>query len=120
MALTFRSLWEHMDESPLMDSGLNSQALTTVRAGEDLHGDEETSFWDEFISLCSNSQGMADLLDVSADKVSNWPAKIKEYRDKLDAHSKENPSTPDEKEVVPTGQTGAFVTNQDPFMGNMR
>lgn len=102
-----------------MTSGLDSQALTAVRAGETMHHEDETSFWDEFVTLCSNRQGLAELLDVSPDKVSNWPSRIKEYRDKLKKQNAEGPSSSEEQEVVPTGDNGAVITNQDPYLGEM-
>jgi hypothetical protein len=117
--LSFRSLWEQMEKNPLMTSGLDSQALTAVRSGETMHDEGETSFWDEFITLCSNRDGMAELFDVSPDKVSNWPSRIKEYLEDLKKKDVENPHEPEEKEMVPTGENGAIVTNQDPYMGEM-
>ena len=68
--LSFRSLWEQMEKSPLMTSGEDSRALTVVRTGKNLHQKDETSFWDEFITLCANRDGLADLFDVSPEKIS--------------------------------------------------
>lgn len=119
MRLSFSSLWEQMEKNPLMTSGLDSQALTAVRSGENLHDDGESSFWDEFISLCSNREGMAELLDVSPDKVSNWPARIKEYLEEMKKKTIENPNEPEETEMIPTGDNGAVVTNQDPYIGEI-
>ena len=119
MSLSFRSLWEQMEKNPLMTSGLDSQALTAVRAGEGLHDEGETSFWDEFITLCANRDGLAELLDVSPDKISSWPARIQEYQEKMQKHNLESPHEPEEKEMIPTGQNGAVVTNQDPYLGEI-
>ena len=118
--VSFRSLWEQMDKkNPLMDSGIDSQALTAIRAGESLHAEDETSFWDEFITICSNREGLAELLDVSPDKVSNWPSRIKEYQDDLKKRNTESPHEPEEPEMIPTGDNGAVTTNQDPYLGEM-
>jgi hypothetical protein len=120
MTLSFRSLWEQMDKkTPLMTSGVDSQALTAIRAGEGLHGEDETPFWDEFINICANREGLAELLDVSPDKVSSWPARIKEYRDEMEKHNTESPHEEEETEMIPTGDNGAIVTNQDPYLGEM-
>lgn len=117
--VTFRSLWEQMDKNPLMNSGIDSQALTAVRAGESLHAEDETSFWDEFITICSNREGLAELLDVSPDKVSSWPARIQEYQEDLKKSTAESPHEEEETEMIPTGDTGAVTTNQDPYFGEM-
>ena len=120
MSLSFSSLWEQMEEkTPLMTSGLDSQVLTVIRAGEDLHGEDENSFWDEFISLCSNRQGLADLLDISPEKIGNWPARIKDYQEKLKKHKIESPHEEEDKNLMPTGDNGAVTTNQDPYLGEM-
>ena len=120
MPLSFHSLWEQMEKNPLMTSGLDSQALTVVRAGENLHEKDTTSFWDEFINLCSNREGMAELFDVSADKISNWPSRIKDHLEKVKKVDVESPSEPEETEMIPTGDNGAFTaTNQDPYIGEI-
>lgn len=120
MEISFRSLWEQMDKkTPLMSSGIDSQALTAIRAGEGLHSEDETSFWDEFITICSNREGLAELLDVSPDKVSSWPSRIKEYQDDMKKKDIEDPHQPEETEMIPTGDTGAVTANQDPYLGEM-
>ena len=115
--LSFASMIEQMKKTPLMTSGDDSRALTALKSGKDLHDDDETSFWDEFMTLCSNRDGMAELLNVSADKVSSWPARISDYLDKLEQKHADTPEK-DEKEVLPTGHNGA-ITNQDPFLGSL-
>lgn len=121
--VSFDQLWKVMESeeatSPLMGSGEEGRALTAVRAGKDMRKEEETPFWDDFISLCANADGMAELLDVNRDKVSNWPARIQEYLDKLSDHDSEGPSKEEETELIPTGDTGAFTvpTNSDPNLG---
>jgi len=120
MTLSFRSLWEQMDKkSPLMTSGMDSQALTAVRAGDGLHQEGETSFWDEFITLCANREGLAELFDVSPEKVSSWPNRIKEHLEEMKKHHVESPHEDEEQEMIPTGDNGAVVTNQDPYLGEM-
>ncbi len=117
--VSFRQLWEQMEKTPLMTSGEDSRALTAVRAGKDLHAEDDTPFWDEFITLCANREGLAELFDVSPEKISSWPGRIKEYVDKLQKHDAEDPAQPEEQEVVPTGENGAVTVNQDPYLGEM-
>ena len=120
MSLSFCQLWEQMQKaaqsgSPLMDSGEESRAISAVRAGANLRSEDETSFWDDFISLCANTDGMSELLGVPEDKIRGWPTRIKEQLSKLEKHDAENPAQQNDTQVVPTGDNGAF-TNVDPQM----
>lgn len=119
---SFGELWKIMEsqDSPLMGSGEDSEALSVVRAGKDLRKEEETPFWDDFISLCSNSRGLAELLNVPQEKISNWPARIHEMQQKLEKNDAEDPSFQDDVEMIPTGDNGAITaTNLDPNLGAM-
>ena len=118
---SFSELWDIMEsDSPLMGTGLDSDALSVVRAGKDLRSEEESSFWDDFISLCSNSRGLSELLNVAPEKISNWPAKIHEMMEKLESQEAENPGIQDDTKEIPTGNNGAIVpTNMDPNLGSM-
>lgn len=124
--VSFGELWDVIENqksiSPLMDSGDDDRALSAVRSGMDLRKEDETPFWDDFISLCSND-GLADLLDVSKDKIARWPSIIREYLGKLESHDREDPNREDDTEVVPTGDNGAFIvppsSNVDPNFGEI-
>lgn len=122
---SFSELWSIIENeksaSPLMGSGEDSRALNVVRAGKNLRDEGESSFWDDFISLCSN-EGLAELLDVNRDKLASWPAKIKEHLDKLTDHDHEGPNHAEDVELLATGDNGAFTvpssaTNSDPNLG---
>src|SRR5574343_302227 len=118
MPLSFAELLEYMDNprrSPLMDSGEEEGAITVVRTGKDLREEGESSFWDEFISLCSNVNGMSQLFNVSETKIRSWPGRIREILDKLDKHTRDNPKEKPKKEMIPTGDNGAFISNTDPI-----
>ena len=120
--ISFGQLWEAMEKaqmSPLMDSGDDGQVLNVVQSGKDLRKEDETQFWDDFISLCSNSKGMSELLDIGQEKVRSWPAKIKEAMDKLIQHRAEGPDQETDTEITPTGINGAVTVNQDPYLGEM-
>lgn len=120
--VSFSELWEAMEKSktsPLMDSGEDGQVLNLVRAGKDLRKEDETPFWDDFISLCSNAKGMSELLGVSSEKVLTWPGKIQEALDKLESHDAESPSVDTDTTMLPTGDNGAVTMNADPQLGAM-
>jgi len=119
---SFSELWDIMEnnDSPLMGTGLDTEALSVVRAGKDLRQEEDSPFWDDFISLCSNSRGLAELLNVAPEKISNWPARIHEMLQKLESQEAEDPGIQDDTEQIPTGDTGAITaTNLDPNLGAM-
>lgn len=124
MAISFATLWEQMDKdkaqrSPLDMSGEDGRALIAVRAGKEMHAEGEASFWDEFISLCSNADGLSELLGVSAEKIRSWPAKVHEALEKLERHHAVDPAQKEKSELMPTGDNGAFTTNTDPVGANI-
>ena len=83
--ISFFDLWERMDSAtPLMDSGEDTKALQVIRAGNSLHKKDDRSFWEEFMELCANSQGMADLLNINSSIVTNWTSKIQELLKQVD------------------------------------
>jgi hypothetical protein len=117
--VSFATLWEQMDrdkarKSPLLSSGDDDRALVVLRAGKELHDEESTSFWDEFISLCGNADGLSELLGIPSHQIRTWPGKIEEGLDKLQSNTATTPSEKENAEMLPTGENGAFVTNQDP------
>lgn len=115
--ISFLTLLEQMSQSsPLMDSGEDSASMSIVRTGKQLRKDDETQFWDDFISLCSNADGLAELLEVSPQKIRSWPTKIKEVLDKLQTRTAEDPSEKQKDELLPTGETGAVTLNSDPLI----
>lgn len=75
--MNFRKLWENMkaakdqsSESPEIDP----MAITAIRTGLGLG----ENFWDDFIQLLNNSEGLSALLDVSVDDISTWRKKIED------------------------------------------
>lgn len=100
-----------------MDSGEDSQVLTIVRAGQSLRKEDESQFWDDFISLCSNASGLGELLQISPEKIRSWPSRIREALDKLEKHDAESPNIDKDTTMIPTGQNGAVTMNMDPLLG---
>jgi hypothetical protein len=102
-----------------MDSGEEGRALSVIRTGLDMHDEGETSFWDEFISLCGNSDGMAELLGIGRDKITSWPSRVREMLEKAQRANSEDPSQKDQTEMIPTGSNGAITMNADPNLGGL-
>lgn len=116
--ISFARLWEEMDrqkvDSPLMDSGEESKSMQCIRAGVALRSDEDSPFWEDFISLCANTAGLADLLGVKEEVVARWASRVRDALEQVDKHDlQDGSSKEDEKdELVPTGDNGA-VTDQN-------
>lgn len=119
--VSFYDLWERMEDSPLMDSGEDTKAMQVIRAGKNLRKEDERPFWEEFMELCGNSEGMASLLGVDSARVIGWPSKIQSMLESVDAHDDENGMDDADSKVVPTGDNDGAVTipNADPYLGEM-
>lgn len=118
--VSFAQMWRIVENekakfSPLMHSGEDDRQLSTVRTGQQLHNEKQIPFWDEFMSLCSDTEGLSQLLGVSKEMVSTWPARIREAIDKLEKRKRMNPTEKEDTKVMPTGDNGAFTTNSDPI-----
>lgn len=100
--------------SPLMDSGEESKGLSVIRSGNSMRGEDGgDSFWKDFMSLCGDSTGMAELLGVRPEQVNIWPSKIREALQTVEKHDMQGENKPEEKqEMLPTGQNGAMTTQK--------
>jgi hypothetical protein len=111
--LTFLKLWELMqsqDDSPLNSSGESSNAMHAIRAGMNLQGENSNrSFWDDFLKLCNNTEGMSELLDVRPDQIAKWTTKI---RNMVQQVENDDRNDIDKKQVLPTGDGSFDNTNQ--------
>jgi hypothetical protein len=99
--MTFLNLWENMQnqqDQPLSSSGGSSLAMQAVRAGMEFRGG---TFWDDFLKLCRNSEGVAELFDVKPDQVVGWSARIGEMRDQV--QQEDNLANANQKNVISTG-----------------
>jgi hypothetical protein len=52
----------------------DSKKMHAIRTG--LNVNEE--FWDEFMQVCNNSDGLSELLDVPSASIIGWASKIKD------------------------------------------
>jgi hypothetical protein len=79
--LSFRQFRESAEKD-------DKKATEVVRKGMDL-GDD---FWDDFLSLCGNAEGMADLLGAPREKVTALGGRVRgimsEIKEKDSASSK--------------------------------
>lgn len=105
--LSYANLLEILENHK--NNGEENEAINIVRIGNDLRKNNDVSFWDDFINLCSNSKGLSELLGVEKEKISRWPAKIKEALEEMNKQKKEEPSEKENKKMIPTGDTGSVV-----------
>ena len=104
---SFLDLLERMqddDAPPLDDSGIESKAMQVIRVGNNLRSKGDGSFWDDFIRVIGNSEGIAELLGVSSDIVSRWGPKVQEAMQKVErADQNEKGSDDKEQQTIATG-----------------
>lgn len=118
MSLTFLELscimeFDNQDppEGTLMGSGEESAAMKVVRAGMNLREDEEdTTFWQDFMNLCSDAEGMADLLGVKSAEVRRWSQRIRENIGQIKDINRTNPEGEDQSKVMATGDNDGALS----------
>lgn len=71
--LTFKEFRESVGEE--------SRAAEVVRKGMNLGGDRD--FWDDFLSLCGNVEGMSDLLGAPREKITSLGERIRGMRKEI-------------------------------------
>ncbi len=87
-------VWDKMNSyRETTDHGAVNAIFTGLNVSED--------FWDNFILVCNNTDGLSQLLGVSAEKIASWPIKIQEYLKKSKDH--ENPEDKEKTQVMNTG-----------------
>jgi len=102
---TFWTLLQTMneeEEAALLDGGEKSKAMRVIRTGMGLRNKDCGNFWEDFISICNDGEGLAELLDIPSEKIGGWVSKIKEALDKVE--DSDSQQTGDEKaKILPTG-----------------
>jgi len=59
-----------------------TKALEVILKGSKL--DRKNDFWDDFLYLCGNAEGFANILDVPKEKITGAFKKINNLRSKID------------------------------------
>lgn len=88
---TFKEFRESLDEKS------NEKVIEVVRKGMNL----SKYFWDDFLSLCSNSDGMSDLLGTSKDKITSLNEKINKIKNEIE--KKDSSETKKRDKIIKTG-----------------
>jgi hypothetical protein len=73
--MNFLKLWENMNASKEGNqSEINPDAISAIRTGM---GVNET-FWEDFIQVLNNSEGLSALLDIDIEEIATWRKKIED------------------------------------------
>lgn len=75
--VSFCQLLHHMESN--LHENENTPAMQVIRTGLNIRED----FWDDFISIANNPEGLADLLQVSPERITAWGGLIQENLDKV-------------------------------------
>lgn len=96
---SFQKLWENIQaekEKPPQDD----RAMSAIRTGIGIR--EE--FWDDFLLVVNNSEGLSALLDIPAVKISGWHDKVKKVLEKVQ-QADSSPETKDNGKLLKTGHS---------------
>jgi len=88
---TFREFRESLDDED------RKKALELVRKGMNLKVED---FWDSFLSLCGDPEGMAALLGTSREAVTGMGGRLKELRGEI---KEKDSSSGKRNKVIKTG-----------------
>lgn len=72
--ISFAKLLENMEK----DSNHDRLSKDVIKSGLNLRSVNCGNFWDDFIQICSNAQGMSDLLDVPSNQITKWSKRIRD------------------------------------------
>jgi len=100
-----RDTEQEEEDTALMGPAIDHSTVT----GEDANGEEairigmniRADFWDDFIKLANNGESLSRLLGIDADKISDWPRRVKESIEKAQQDDEEGG---DKKTMIPTGE----------------
>lgn len=98
---SFQRLWEAMqaDKKAAEKSPHDDKAMSAIRTGIGVR--EE--FWDDFLRVINNSDGLSALLDVPTTKISSWHDRVKHNLEKV-RQADAVPDPKDSGKLLKTGQ----------------
>lgn len=105
--ISFGQLLQKLEENKQEKSLKNNELAAVLRLGNNI---EKKSFWENFISMCSNTKELSILLGVSEERIRTWPSRIRKELELLDTYNVEDLGEKEKIKIMPTGDNGAFVT----------
>jgi hypothetical protein len=112
--ITFGRLIERMEE----DKGVgqpDTAAIGVIRSGLNIRPE----FWEDFINVCGDAQGMSQLLDVPRHLVTGWGGKIREALANVDKADDEE-AKGEKSETIPTGDQDPLADPNGSEPGDLR
>lgn len=94
--ISFQRLWENIEASK--KSPLDDKAMSAIRTGIGVR--EE--FWDDFLAVVNNSEGLSALLDIPSVKIGAWHEKVRNTLEKV----RQADAVPDPKDSGALLKTG--------------
>lgn len=101
------------DKGALLTSGEESVALRAIRNGINLRKEDCGSFWEDFIQVCGDAEGMSELLEVPKEKVTGWPSKVKEILSQVEKKDDQESHDSERAEMISTGGNDGPTASQD-------
>ena len=77
---SFQRLWENIQISK-EKAPKDDKAMSAIRTGIGIRD----NFWDDFLQVINNSEGLSELLDISTVKISEWHQRIKDALEKINS-----------------------------------
>lgn len=75
---SFQKLWENIQLSK-EKSPKDDRSMSAIRTGIGVR----ENFWEDFLLVINNSDGLSELLDIPTVKISNWHERVKNALDKV-------------------------------------
>lgn len=120
MGLTYNELLAIMESNQdpafgdLMGSGEETRSMKIIRAGMHLReGEDELEFWNDFMQLCGDAEGMSELLGVKSAEVRRWTARIRENINRVKEINSTNPEGEDNSKLMATGDNDGAISVDD-------
>lgn len=95
---SFQRLWENIQAAKDVEPPHDDKAVEAIRTGIGI----DAEFWDHFLSLLNNSEGLSKLLDIPVEKISSWRGKVQ----KCLSHVQDLDSEPEQKKNGKLLKTG--------------
>lgn len=96
---SFQKLWENIQSDKAKKTPHDDRAMSAIRTGIGVR--EE--FWDDFLQVINNSEGLAELLEIPVSKISSWHDKVQHALEKV-KQADNIPDTKDSGKLLKTGQ----------------
>lgn len=106
---SFQKLWENIQQAK-EKSPHDDRAMSAIRTGIGV----DENFWDHFLQVINNSEGLSELLEVPVTKISTWHEKIRHNLERV-KKADAVPETGDNGKLLKTGLPD--IPQQQPIVG---